>query len=59
MGVPTRYKHPRGASLWRLAGPLMHFSLARAAETICDACYTFLFGEDSEGVLCHCTNTSA
>jgi putative FmdB family regulatory protein len=28
---------------------LMHLSLARAAETICDACYTFLFGDKAEG----------
>jgi putative FmdB family regulatory protein len=27
----------------------MHLSLARAAETICDACYTFLFGDKAEG----------
>src|SRR5580693_6241356 len=33
-----------------LAGPLMHLSLARAAETICVACYTFLFGANAEGV---------
>src|SRR5580692_8022680 len=32
-----------------LAGPLMHLSLARAAETICVACYTFLFGDRAEG----------
>jgi putative FmdB family regulatory protein len=32
-----------------LAGLLMHLSLARAAETICDACYTFLFGDRAEG----------
>jgi putative FmdB family regulatory protein len=28
----------------------MHVSLARTAETICDACYTFLFGDKAEGV---------
>jgi putative FmdB family regulatory protein len=27
----------------------MHLSLARAAETICVACYTFLFGDRAEG----------
>jgi putative FmdB family regulatory protein len=27
----------------------MHLSLARAAETFCDACYTFLFGDKAEG----------
>jgi putative FmdB family regulatory protein len=27
----------------------MHLSLARAAETFCDACYTFLFGARAEG----------
>jgi putative FmdB family regulatory protein len=27
----------------------MHLSLARAAETIFDACYTFLFGDRAEG----------
>jgi putative FmdB family regulatory protein len=27
----------------------MHLSLARAAETICVACYTFLFGDQAEG----------
>jgi putative FmdB family regulatory protein len=27
----------------------MHLSLARAAETFCDACYTFLFGDRAEG----------
>jgi putative FmdB family regulatory protein len=28
----------------------MHLSLARAAGTFCDACYTFLFGAETEGV---------
>jgi putative FmdB family regulatory protein len=28
----------------------MVLSLARAAETFCDACYTFLFGDKAEGV---------
>jgi len=27
----------------------MHLSLARAAETFCDACYTFSFGDRAEG----------
>lgn len=50
MGVPTRYKQPNGVSVPAVAAPLMHLSLARAAETFCDACYTFLFGDIAEGV---------
>ena len=50
MGVPTRYKQPRAVFVSTAAAPLMLVSLARTAETICDACYTFLFGDSAEGV---------
>jgi putative FmdB family regulatory protein len=50
MGVPTRYKQPSAVLVSLAAAPLMQLSLARAAETICDACYTFLFGDRAEGV---------
>src|SRR5271168_2195890 len=49
MGVPTRYKQPKAFSSSVAARAFMHLSLARAAETICDACYTFLFGDRAEG----------
>src|SRR5271163_2152108 len=49
MGVPTRYKQPKAFSSFLAVSPPMHLSLARAAETICDACYTFLFGDKAEG----------
>jgi putative FmdB family regulatory protein len=49
MGVPTRYKQPKAFSSFLAVSPPMHLSLARAAETICDACYTFLFGDRAEG----------
>src|SRR5271168_720004 len=50
MGVPTRYKHPRAVSVELGAALLMAKSLACAAGTECDACYTFLFGDSAEGV---------
>lgn len=50
MGVPTRYKQPSAVFVSTAAAPLMQLSLARAAETICDACYTFLFGVRAKGV---------
>src|SRR6476646_877277 len=50
MGVPTRYKQPSAVSMLLATGPLMHLSLARAAGTFCHACYTFLFGAETEGV---------
>src|SRR5580693_280807 len=50
IGVPTRYKQPSAVFLSTAAAPLMLVSLARTAETICDACYTFLFGANAEGV---------
>lgn len=50
MGVPTRYKQPSAVLVSVAAAPFMQLSLARGAETICDACYTFLFGERAEGV---------
>jgi putative FmdB family regulatory protein len=50
IGVPTRYKQPSAVFLSTAAAPLMLVSLARTAETICDACYTFLFGDSAEGV---------
>jgi putative FmdB family regulatory protein len=50
MGVPTRYKQPSAVSVLLAPAPLMHLSLARAAETNCAACYTFLFGDNAEGV---------
>jgi len=50
MGVPTRYKHPRAVSVELGAALLMAKSLACAAGTECDACYTFLFGDRAEGV---------
>jgi putative FmdB family regulatory protein len=49
MGVPTRYKQPKAFSSFLAVSPPMHLSLACAAETICDACYTFLFGDRAEG----------
>src|SRR6202795_274907 len=50
IGVPTRYKQPSAVFVSTAAAPLMHVSLACAAETICNACYTFLFGARAEGV---------
>jgi len=50
MGVATRYKQPSAVFVSTAAAPLMLVSLARTAETICDACYTFLFGDRAEGV---------
>ena len=50
MGVPTRYKQPSAVLVSLATAPLMHGSLACAAETICDACYTFSFGDSAEGV---------
>src|SRR5271169_2316334 len=49
MGVPTRYRQPKAFSSLVATRPLMHLSLARAAETFCDACYTFSFGDRAEG----------
>jgi putative FmdB family regulatory protein len=50
MGVPTRYKQPSATFESITVAPLMHLSLARAAETNCAACYTFSFGDKAEGV---------
>src|SRR3984957_6882740 len=49
MGVPTRYRQPSAVFVSTAAAPLMHVSLARTAETVCRACYTFLFGDRGEG----------
>src|SRR5580704_14966807 len=49
MGVPTWYRQPSAVFVSTAAAPLMYVSLACTAETVCDACYTFLFGDRAEG----------